>query len=169
MGYTTDFDGVFTLDRPLSDEHKRYLRRFVETRRMARNPEIAATLSDPERIAVGLPIGEEACFFVGGSGFRGQTDDASVIAHNKPPAGQPGLWCQWVPTDDGTGIAWDGGEKFYAYVEWITYIVAKFLKPWGYVLNGEVLWQGEDSGDFGKIVVTDNEVAVKQGRKVYDD
>jgi hypothetical protein len=33
--------------------------------------------------------------------------------------GFPGFWCQWVPSADGCGIEWDGGEKFYAYDKWL--------------------------------------------------
>lgn len=161
MGYTTEFNGSFKLDRPLTPEHKRYLIKFAETRRMSRNPEIASTLEDPERIAVGLPIGESGAYFTGGLGFAGQDDDPSVIDHNYQPPGQPGLWCQWVPNEDGTEIVWDEGEKFYEYIEWITYLIEHFLKRWGYVLNGEVKWCGEDVwNDRGTISIKDNVVTV---------
>jgi hypothetical protein len=80
----------------------------------------------------------------------------------------PGYYCQWVPTDDGLGIAWDGGEKFYEYVEWLNYIIEHFMRPWGITVNGEVKWFGESSSDTGMIVVTDNVVTTKKGRLVYD-
>jgi hypothetical protein len=71
---------------------------------------------------------------------------------------QPGLWCQWVPTDDGTMIVWDEGEKFYDYVEWLRYLIEHFLRPWGYTLNGAVIWQGEESDDRGRIHVNNNAI-----------
>jgi len=43
-----------------------------------------------------------------------------------------------------------------------------FFKRWGYTLNGEIEWQGEDYADIGKILVTDNEIKVKQGKIVYE-
>ena len=89
----------------------------------------------------------------------GQDDDPSVIDHNDPPKNQPGLWCQWVPSADGEGIEWNGGEKFYYYVEWLNYIIKNFLIPWGLVLNGTVKWRGEDFNDAGKIIVKDNVVS----------
>ena len=61
------------------------------------------------------------------------------------------------------------GEKFYDYVGWIEYLIANFLKPWGYVLNGEVEWHGEDGDDRGMIVVKDNVVSIRRGQFVYDD
>ena len=38
---------------------------------------------------------------------------------NTPPFGQPGLWCQWVPTDDGHALVWNGHEKFYRSSGWM--------------------------------------------------
>ena len=167
MGYTTDFSGSLSLDKPLTDAHAAYLQKFAETRRMKRDQTIASKLPDPVRVAVGLPIGNQGCYFVGGSGDFGQGIDASVINSNAP-SGQPGFWCQWVPTKDNKGIEWDGGEKFYHYVEWLAYITEHFLKPWGYVLNGEVEWFGEDHSDRGKIVVENNSVTTKRARIVWE-
>ena len=82
--------------------------------------------------------------------------------------GQIDGYCQWMPTDDGMAIRWDGGEKFYDYVEWLEWIIDKLLKPKNIVMNGEVEWDGEESGDVGKIIVKDNKVEVKEGKIVYD-
>lgn len=153
MGYTTDFKGHFTLDKPLRPEHAAYLHKFSGTRRMRRNPKIASELPDPERLAVDLPIGDEGGYFVGGLGFAGQDDDPSVEDHNREPRGQPSLWCKWVPTEDGKGITWNGVEKFYEYKAWLQYICDHFLEPWGYTLSGSVKYKGESSGDRGEIGV----------------
>jgi len=169
MGYTTDFTGAFYLDKPLADAHFNYLKKFNESRRMKRNAKKAEKLDDPIRIAAGLPIGVEGEYFVGAKGCMGQDEDSSVTDGNYPPSTQPGLWCQWTPNEEETTeIQWDCGEKFYNYVEWLQYIIDNFLKRWDYVLNGEVEWQGEDSSDMGKIVVTDNEIKVLEGRVVYE-
>ena len=83
---------------------------------------------------VNLPAGIDGEYFVGGGGCAGQKHDRSIIDYNRPPRTQPGLWCQWVvtKTQDGTDvIAWDGGEKFYDYVEWLCYLIEHFFKPWG--------------------------------------
>ena len=82
-------------------------------------------------------------------------------------AGYPGFWCQWVPNDDGTAIKWDGGEKFYSYVQWLQYIIDHFIKPWGLTLNGEVAWFGEEDDDLGKILVRENIITTLQGTVVY--
>lgn len=158
MGYQTDFEGRFELDAPLTEAQATYLKTFSETRRMKRASHIAETFEDPVRMAVDLPIGKEGEFFVGAGGWAGQDKDRSILEYNDPPSTQPGLWCQWVPTKDLQGIEWDGNEKFYNYVEWLKYIVTNFLERWGRTLNGKVIWQGEEVGDVGRIIVTDNKV-----------
>jgi hypothetical protein len=146
MGYTTDFSGRFELDKPLAPKMKKFLTLLNETRRMKRNVDEA--------------FGIEGEFFVFGTGSYGQDHDNSIVDFNQQPSTQPSLWCQWVPNEDGTAIEWDGGEKFYAYSEWLFYIINKVLAPNGYTLNGTVVWQGEETGDVGKIHVVDNVVTV---------
>jgi len=80
---------------------------------------------------------------------------------------QPGLWCQWVPNEAGTAIVWDEGEKFYEYTAWIEYLIAHFLGPWGYRLDGEVYWQGEENDDRGLIAIVDNEVKIRNAVITY--
>jgi len=145
----------------LKPEHASYLNAFAETRRMRRDPAKAGQLPDPHRLAVGLPIGDEGAYFTGGTGDFGQGHDASVLDGNRPPRGQPGFWCQWVPDEHGTAIQWNGAERFYHYVEWLEYLTVHFLGPWGYVLNGQVQWQGEDAEDRGTISMQDNEVQAR--------
>lgn len=79
MGYTTDFTGEFRIDPILSINHAEYLRKFNETRRMARNADIALTLPDPIRLAVNLPIGHEGSYFVGGDAGSDRVHDSSIL------------------------------------------------------------------------------------------
>lgn len=166
MGYTTEFAGTIVLNEPLTEVQAAYLKEFSQTRRMKRDPEKAAKLPDPIREAVGLPIGKEGEYFVGGTGSFGQDDDPSVIKHNNPPTTQPGLWNNWIvdPNEDGQldVIGWNGAEKFYDYVEWMKYIIDNFLKPWGYVANGEIEWRGEEWDDTGVIIIENNEVRTNE-------
>ncbi len=162
MGYTTEFRGKMEITPPLSVAQLHYVNKFSNTRRMKRDAAKAAPLADPIGKAINMPIGEEACYFVGGSGFAGQDDDASVIDHNTPPVGQPGLWCQWVVTEDGRYLQWYGTEKFYNYVEWMRYLIEHFFQPWGCTLNGEIEWQGEKEDDIGAIKVKGNVVTSRE-------
>jgi len=146
MGYTTEFKGKFKLDRPLEEQVYQDLLSLNETRRMKR-----AVDSD--------------LYGVQGE-FYFKDDNLGVIDCNQPPETQPGLWCNWKPTEDKQFIEWDQGEKFYSYVEWIYYIINRILKPKKYILNGEVEWLGEEQGDIGTIIVIDNIVFIKaQGIK----
>lgn len=167
MGYSTDFEGSFNLDKPLNENQIAYLRAFSDTRRMKRDSSRLVEVEDSLRKAVGLPLGIEGEFFVAGQGFMGQDRDSSVIDSNNAPSTQPSLWCHWVPNDDGTCIEWDGGEKFYKYIEWMEYILKSFLIPWGFNVNGEVEWNGEESTDLGKIVIEDNKLTVLNGSVTY--
>src|SRR3990167_457454 len=78
----------------------------------------------------------------------------------------PSHYCQWIPTEDGLHLKWDGNEKFYNYVEWLKYLIKKFFEPKGYKLNGEIIWEGEEHDDTGKIIVADNVVSTKKGKIV---
>lgn len=163
MGYTTDFNGEFSVTPPLQPQHIAYLDRFAATRRMKRN-DLVFTYPDPLREAVGLPVGLEGSYFVADDCYEHPT----IVDYNSPPINQPGLWCQWVPSPDGQAICWDGNEKFYEYVDWIRYLIDHFLAPWGYTLNGEVYWQGEEPGDVGIINIESNVVRIQDGHIVYD-
>lgn len=150
MGYTTDFSGRFETNKPLSDKMFNFLKAFNQTRRMGRN--------------VDAVFGVQGEFYVFGGWGDGrlENDKKTVINHNEPPVTQPGLWCQWIPSDDRMGIEWDGVEKFYNYTEWLVYLIHKILAPNGYVLNGTVTWQGEETGDVGEIIVENNRVFIQE-------
>jgi hypothetical protein len=164
MGYTTDFYGAVSVEPPLNEDERTYLRKFAETRRLDR---------------------ERGPYFVDGSGFAGQGHDSDIRDYNNPPEGQPGLWCQWVPIDDGTAIEWDGQEKFYEAEEWMAYLIDHFLKPgaeasksddpqfagftFDHVVNGTIEAQGEDPDDKWRLVVEDNVVRTQQAKIVWED
>ena len=141
MGYTTEFRGGWKLNKKLDDDTFNLLVGLASTRRVARNLE---------------GYGVEGEFYWKDDGNCGQNHTPDVIDSNRPPKTQPSLWLQWVPTEDRMGIEWDGGEKFYSYVEWIEYLITAILAPRGYVLNGSVEWRGEEWDDIGIIRIEDN-------------
>lgn len=144
MGYYTSFNGSFSVSPILHPKTKEFLEKLSMTRRMGRKGMLEM-------------YGKEGEFFVDAEGDSGQdNNNPLIIDGNKPPCTQPGLWCQWIPSDNGDCLEWDGGEKFYKYVEWITYIIDKILKPNGYKVNGEVKWQGDEMDDRGLIIIKDN-------------
>jgi hypothetical protein len=155
MGYSTDFEGKFTIDKPVDDETYKLLRGLATTRRMKRR--------------VDSKYGVDGEFYVEDLEDFGQKHTPDIIDYNTPPSTQPGLWCQWLIQKDKQTIEWDGGEKFYNYVEWIKYIINRILKPRGYIVNGRVEWYGEDRNDGGVIVVNNNAVSVRQAVVVYKE
>ena len=161
MGYSTFFTGKFGISPALTVKQRDYLRAFSDTRRVTRNPRLLAGLPDPLREAVGLPLGPDGCYFVGvGPSPHGERHKQSIADGNRPPADQPGLWCQWEPNERGTSLAWNESDNFYNYVEWLEYVIAQFLEPWGRTITGQVRWQGDDDADTGTINVAANEIDV---------
>jgi hypothetical protein len=160
VGYNTYLWGDFNVTPPLKEHHRKYLEAFNRTRRMKRQLLVVAVQDDPLRVAVGLPFGEEGEYYVGShsDGDMGQSKGPGIVHYNSPPGSQPGLWCPWMPSDDGARICPDGSEKPYSYVEWMEYIVEHFLKPWGYSVSGTCQWSGEDRDDRGIIYAEDNQV-----------
>lgn len=162
MGYDTWFRGGFNIWPELCPEHFAYLRKFSQIRHVKRNLKLLKNVSDPEREAVGLPIGEDGLFYVGGKSWfePGKDEDASIVNFNHTPSGAFSFYCCWTPTEDRQQLVWDGSEKFYYYVEWLQFVIDNFFKPWGYVLNGSVDWHGEDFFDTGTIVLNNNQIEV---------
>jgi len=136
MGYTTDFEGSISVTPPMKPELITFLNKFANTRRMNRT-------KGPDYVD-GPDFGED------------------IINHNTPPEGQPGLWCQWIPSEDGTEISWDGEEKFYLSPQWMKYIIDRYLVPAGHTCNGEIEAFGEDPEDRWKIIVRNNHVTTAE-------
>lgn len=153
MGYTTKFQGQINIDPPLNEQEIEFLNKFNNTRRMNRT---------------------KGPYYVDGKGLCGQDREGDIIDYNEPPKGQPGLWCQWIPNEDGTALVWDEDEKFYCSVEWMEYIIQHFLASnakakkeldflqANHTLNGVIKAQGEDFNDRWKLIVTDNVVTTEQ-------
>jgi hypothetical protein len=164
VGYTTDFTGQITVTPALNDSEIAFLRRFAGTRRMNRR-------NGP---------------YYTGTGWAGQDHEPDIVEYNRPPEGQPELWCHWVPTDDGSRIEWSGSEKFYSSPEWMAYLIDTFLRPgagleaelrdrvtgrfypeefarftFDHTLNGVIEAQGEFPEDRWILAVDNNEIAVE--------
>lgn len=158
MGYSTDFIGSFNLSKEPTQEQIDFLARFAATRRMKRNTDTLKALYHGEHGLNG-DYGQYGEYFAKDDGDFGQTKDASILDYNMQPPSQPSLWCHWILSEDNK-LEWDGGEKFYNYVEWLKYFITHFFAKWDIKLNGEIKWQGEDMEDRGKITVVDNIVTI---------
>lgn len=149
MGYSTEFEGEFKVNKKVDKKTYDLLVGLATTRRMKRKG------LDPKIYGI------EGEFYVEEDNFA--PIKGIIVDNNEPPKTQPGLWCQWKIQENKQTIKWDGNEKFHDYIEWLEYIVNRILKPKGYVLNGSVRWRGDDFGDVGSIFVKDNEVTIAPG------
>jgi hypothetical protein len=160
MGYSTEFSGHFTITPPLNAAEVDYLRKFSDSRRFRRD-------ASPD----GAPYAVEPSDFTL-TGSEAAELRASGGNYNGTPDGQPGLWCDWWPTTDGTAYVWNGSEKTYASAAWLRYLIEHFLGPDGaakgqpgfeaftfdHVLNGVVQAQGDDGDDRWALIIEDNTV-----------
>jgi hypothetical protein len=156
MGFTTDFIGHIDIAPSLNDDELDYLAAFSASRRYRR---------------------EGGAYTVPGNPAADRDLDVRTDDYNVPAAGQPGLWCQWVPCWDGCCMAFDGGEKFYEPVPWLRYLVSHFLKPgatasrstdeqfsgftFDHVLEGMVVGCRRDNKELYAIIVARNRVREK--------
>lgn len=132
--------GSLQLDHQLAPAHHAYLQRFADTRRIQRHEEKIVLLPDPIREAVGLPVGPEGAFYVGGVEV-GET----TVDYNRPPEDQWDLYCPWRPSEDGMHMEPAESINNYenSYPHWMSYLIEHFLGPWGYSLSGTVEARGE--------------------------
>lgn len=172
MGYTTYFSGEVKLDPPLNEEQVAYIKAFSDSRRM-------------DRVEGPYYVGDDR-FANTGDPHSSNFENPNIRDHNRPDATQPGLWCQWIPTDDGKYLIWDDGEKFYCADDWMRYLIEHFLGAdplanfedydpdnlvpdfgTGRMCNGRIFAEGEDSTDHWILDVVDNIVHVFHGEISY--
>ena len=170
MGYTTKFDGRFDLNKKLSPEMREFLVRWNHTRHIQYDVDKlkAADKYWKTRTWKNGELGPEGLYYAPGS-ILDMMDGVRDCAKNDnlPPVDAPSLWCQWMPCDDGWGIEWDRDKDFHDYLEWLEFLIKHFLAPDGYVLNGSVQYQGEDSSDQGWLIVSDNKIIVREVSPMY--
>ncbi len=61
-------------------------------------------------------------------------------------------------SEDREFILPEQDESRHGLRMWLRLLIEHYLAPRGYVLNGEVTWEGEDRDDSGTIFVKDNQV-----------
>lgn len=172
MGYHTNYEGRVEISPPLNAAEVAYLRRFNESRRWDRT--------------TGPYDTDDTYAYTRGNAGLG----------NRPPSGQPELWCPWRPTDDGTALEWDGCEKPYEGEAWMRYLVNHFLRPgaavqhllaggdapdgwvvpeefarftFNHTLNGGFHAEGEERNDVWTLIVASNDVMRAEGHVPLPD
>lgn len=174
MGYTIKYSGRFNLNKSLTDDQAKFLRDFAATRHYSRawkeDEENGKWFVDPdckfepdffndkeyEKVLYAKPYNHK-------KRKAYELEKWGCADYSEVNPGMPSFYCQWVPTEDMMGIEWDGGEKFYNAKEWLEFIIENYLKPWGYVLNGQVEYkygENEYPSEFGFLIIKDNIVDV---------
>lgn len=151
MGYTTDFIGHLDIEPALNAAEVAYLTAFSRTRRW-----------DREGGPYAVPTGEPR-----------EWPPTDLHRFHVPAPGQPSLWCDWLPCEDGCCLVYSGNERFAAPVGWLRYLIEHFLKPgaagrgeerlagfgFDHVLNGMVVGCRRDLKQLFSLVVRDNTVS----------
>lgn len=157
MGYRVKTIGHIDVRPALNDDEYEYLTAFAESRRWSR------------------PQGP---FWVPSTpfGFDEDTAGASTDAINRPPGGQPGLWCPWTPScrGDCLVIREEGTDgKNYGIVPWLQYLLDTFLIPgataqgepgfeaftFDHEVTGVIAAYRNDSGELWLVNASDGKVA----------
>lgn len=164
MGYTTWFEGGFTPNKPFKKEFINYINAFSEKRHEPRDVEIIKR-SDPDwsKHCLDGNLGPYGMYYVG-SFNGGIVDRSSVKGYTCP-----GYWCDWFINEKTGAVEWNETENFYEYTDWLIFLIKNFFEPAGYILNGGILWEGEDNEDRGKISVVNNKVSEFLGEIIYED
>jgi len=170
MGYTTDFFGKFKLSKPLTQDQNDYLIAYSETRHFKRN---VMRLNMPHLMSrLNIDFGKDGEFYITKTpkyeSFAQEYKVSSTIDYNEPPGDCPGLWCNWIPSENGSSIEWNQAEKFYNYTEWLNFIIEKFLIPWGIDISGYVEFQGEDDDDRGFLRIKNNHAYIDKEILIFD-
>lgn len=172
MGYTTDFIGHFDITPALNDSEQAYLTAFARSRR--------SRLSRSPYDVPGNPTAAQI------ESTLGALTDRQRDRDNQTAVGQPGLWCDWVPSHGGGALCWNGGEKFYDSAAWLEYLINHFLRPgaaaarsglpyfneftFDHVLDGVVAGNRRDNRELFLIDVNHNQVekiVVREGMPEY--
>ena len=80
----------------------------------------------------------------------------------------PGIHCCWEIDEEGTEI--HATEAYdYGFCNWIPILIEKYFEPWGYILNGEADWDGQESGDDGTATVVNNVMTTQTVSEVLEE
>lgn len=164
MSYHVRYDGKLSVVPPLNPAEVKALATFHDSRRIS----TTAGPLDTRDLSSGHP---------------------DVIDYNTPPEGQPGLWCDVTPLEDGTHLGVDPNRENGDITPWVEYLIDHLLKPgavyseipesvgekdvlrsftFDHVVNGEMKCVGED-GDVWLLRVKDNVVKSVKPSFVEDE
>ena len=165
MGYSIDLDGKIKISPKLKANDKEFLDKFFQIRHMKRD---MSKLKGISKNAI-KEFGKDGCFYLKDyyDDIKEMPDDKTIININDS-GDMPSLWCdlEIVEENGESFVQWNGSEKTYGVnVEngWFNWLIDNLFKPCGYVLDGEMTWQGEYDDDTGTIKIENNIVSLHFG------
>ena len=81
---------------------------------------------------------------------------AAIAGSSEPDL--PGYGSLLTVSEERDAIVPEEGESRHGVRLWLKLLIEHFLGPRGYVLNGEVEWDGEDLEDRGRLFIRDNQL-----------
>ena len=168
------FQGAFQLSPALSAAQITYVQAFLSVQHGFWPLQYVQQQPDALREAVGLPLGEDAAFFVGHSsnGLKGR--NPFIDKHNMSPAGPGGQphcgSCPWQLSDDGTQILPDKKILAAMPLKWLGWLVTKLFSHWNIDIRGVASYDDPCTSQEGKVVAENNQqiwAEIKQSGSVY--
>lgn len=177
MGTNTDFTGAIRITPCVEEPLATRLKQFMDIRHMKRNVKtlhmLFPDLEDrkPMTLFSDGDFGEEGAYFIPieTADLNRRLDAAgpypegldNSFSMNTPPKPCPSLYCDLVllndPVNGHSYLGWNEAEKAYHIGDWIE-LIASWLVPRGYHLDGKMFAVVEGGMSFYSIAVQDEEV-----------
>lgn len=168
------FQGAFQLTPALSAIQIAYLQAFLSVQHSFWPLQYVQQQLDVVREAIGLPLGEDAVFFVGHhtNGLNGR--NPFIDKHNMTspgPGGQPHCGnCPWQVSDDGTQLLPDMKKLAAMPLKWLGWLVTSLLLPWNIDIRGTASYDDPCTSQEGKVFAEGSQqiwVEISQSGSVY--
>lgn len=131
--------------------YARYLGMFCEVPHWKRNEATCRLIKDPFRDAIGLPPGKYGEFVIGTKKFD------SSVSSKRPYKHHPSEFVPFAVNLDSEfkmTLNMVGSPRPSVLAKWTSYLLEKFIGPWGYNMNGYISW--DDDVTTGYVHVLNN-------------
>jgi len=150
------FQGAFSLTPALSKAQASYLQAFLAVQHGFWPIEYVQQQSDSLREAVGLPLGEDAAFYVGhfSNGLKGRHPFIDKHTTTCPgPGDQPHCGnCPWELSTDNSQLVPDKKKLATMPLKWLGWLVSHLLTPWKINVTGVASYDDPCTSQEGRIV-----------------
>ena len=150
------FQGAFNLTPALSAAQAAYLDAFLAVQHGFWPPEYIRQQPDLLRDAVGLPLGEDAAFYVGhcSNGLKGRHPFIDKHRTTSPgPGDQPHCGrCPWQLSSDQRQLLPSKKKLTTMPLKWLAWLVTYILAPWKINLTGLASYDDPCTSQEGRIV-----------------